>query len=66
MSRRRYKQKSRQVPLINLSDYRKPAIASKSPRNWLWRIVSLPFRIWMWFWNWLMESKPKGNRRRMR
>lgn len=61
----RMKKKSRvfssgSVKVLSLTSAR-PAVVSRRPvRNWLWRLVSLPVRIWMVFWNWLMESKPRG------
>jgi hypothetical protein len=48
------------VRVIRLTDSR-PSIVSRKPvRNILWNVISLPVRIWMIFWNWLMESRPGG------
>jgi len=51
---------SSSVRVIELTDSRRAVVARRPARNLLWSLLSLPGRIWMGFWNWLMESRPGG------
>jgi len=51
---------------MHLTDSRRPVTSLKPVRNWPWLILSMPFRIMLGIWNWIMESKPTGNYRRFR
>ena len=46
--------------VLHLTDSRRSVVSRKPTRNWLWMILSIPGRIVVGFWNWLMESKPSG------
>jgi|APHig6443718053_1056840.scaffolds.fasta_scaffold412421_2 hypothetical protein len=51
---------SSSVRVIRLTDARPSVVSRKPVRNVFWNVLSLPVRIWMIFWNWLMESRPGG------
>ena len=51
---------SSSVRVLRLTDARVAVVSRRPTRNLFWAIVSLPVRIFMGFWNWVMESKPSG------
>jgi hypothetical protein len=46
--------------LLHLTDARSAVVSRKPTRNLVWGLISLPSRIVMALWNWVMESKPSG------
>jgi hypothetical protein len=45
---------------LRLTDARSRVVSRRSRGMVVWNVLSIPFRIWLACWNWLMESKPSG------
>jgi hypothetical protein len=44
--------------LLHLTDARRPVVSKRPTRNIIWNLVTFPWKVLLFFWNWVMESKP--------
>jgi hypothetical protein len=44
--------------VIRLTDARRPVVSRKPTRNIVWNVVTFPWKVLKFVWDWIMESKP--------